>query len=134
MWFELKPTVFFERRSALCFTSGWSNFCTPVGHFSKLFEFAGLNQLKTLIFDPNSGCSLKKKGLQLESISEIPIFFQKSGCSLKKKKRSSIGIELRNSYFRPKIVAFSEKKVAAACNRQDFCKIVPRAAQIPSGP
>ena len=47
--------------------------------------------------------------------------------SKKKKKRSSIGIDLQNSYFLPKIIAFSEKKVAAACNRQDFCKIVPRA-------
>ena len=35
---------------------------------------------------------------------------------------------LRNSYFRPKIIAFSKKKVAAACNRQDLCKIVPQAA------
>ena len=134
--------------------TGWSNFSTLVGHFSKLFEFAGLNRLKTLIFVPNSGCSLKKKvfnwnrspkflfssqirvfskkkGLQLESISEIPVLVPNSGCSVKKKK-SSIGIDLRNSYFRPKIIAFSKKKVAAACNRQDLCKIVPQAAQIPS--
>ena len=62
------------------FKTGWSNFCTLVGHFSKLFKFAGLNQLKTLIFVPNSGCSQKKKkkSLQLESISEIPIFVPKS--------------------------------------------------------
>ena len=58
--------------------SGWSNFCTLVGHFLKLFEFAGLNRLKTLIFVPNSGFSLKKKGLPLESIFEIPIFVPKS--------------------------------------------------------
>ena len=32
-----------------------------VGHFTKLFEFAGLNRLKTLIFFSNSGCFLKKK-------------------------------------------------------------------------
>ena len=63
---------------------GWSNFCTLVDHFSKLFEFAGLSWLKTLIFVPNSWCFLKKK--------------------------SSIGIDLRNSYFRPKIIAFSKKK------------------------
>ena len=55
------------------------------------------------------------------------IFVPNSGCSLKKKKKSSIGIDLRNSYFRPKIMAFSKKKVAAACNQQDLCKIVPRA-------
>ena len=40
---------------------GWSNFCTLVGHFSKLFEFADRNRLKTPIFIPKSGCSLKKK-------------------------------------------------------------------------
>ena len=68
----------------------------------------------------------KKKGLQLESISKIPILVPKSGCSLKK-KRSSIGIDLRSSYFRPKIIAFFKKKVAPTCNRQDLCKIVPRA-------
>ena len=67
--------------------TGWSNFCTLVGHFSKLFEFAGLSRLKTPIFVPKSGCSLKKK-----------------------KKRSSIGIDLQNSYFRPKIIAFFKKK------------------------
>ena len=64
----------------------------------------------------------------------------------------------KNSYFCPKIRVFSKKKkvftwhrslkflflsqnhsvlhnkkVAAACDRQDLCKIVPRAAQIPSG-
>ena len=39
----------------------------------------------------------------MESVSEILIFVPKSGCSLKK-KRSSLGIGLRNSYFRPKII------------------------------
>ena len=43
------------------FKPGWSNFCTLVGHFSKLFEFAGLSRLKIPIFVPKSGCSLKKK-------------------------------------------------------------------------
>ena len=48
--------------------------------------------------------------------------------SKKKKRGSSIGIDLSNSYFLPKIIAFSKKKkVAAACNRQDLCKIVPQA-------
>ena len=42
--------------------SGWSNFSTLVGHiFEKLFEFARLNRIKTLIFVSKSGCSLKKK-------------------------------------------------------------------------
>ena len=98
--------------------SGWSNFCTLVGHFSKLFEFAGLSRLKTPIFVPNSRCSpkKKKKGLQLKSISKIPIFVPNSGCSLKKKK----GLQLESIYevlFRPKIIAFLKKKVAAACTK-----------------
>ena len=47
--------------------------------------------------------SKKKKGLQLKSISKIPILVPKSGCSLKKKKkRSTIGIDLRSSFFVPK--------------------------------
>ena len=57
---------------------GWSNFCTLVGHFSKLFEFAGLSRLKIPIFVPKSGCSLKKK--KRSSLgSKIPIFVPKSG-------------------------------------------------------
>ena len=67
--------------------TGWSNFCTLVGHFSKLFEFSGLNRQKTIIFVPNSGCSPKKQ------------------------KRSSIGIDLRNSYFGPKSGCSLKKKV-----------------------
>ena len=116
-------------RAPVCklFISGWFNFCTLVGHFSKLFEFAGLNRLKTFIFLLKSGCFLKKKGLHLESISEIRIFVPKSRCFPKKKKRSSLGIDFRNSYFHRKIIAFSKKRVAAACDRQDLCKIVPRA-------
>ena len=113
--------------------TGWSNFGTLVGHFSKLLEFAGLSRLKTPIFVPKSGCSLKKKrssleiglqnsyfrpkirvfskkkGLHLKSVCKIPILVRKSGCSLKK-KRSSIGIDLRSSYFRPKIITFFKKK------------------------
>ena len=57
--------------------SGWSNFSTLVGHiFEKLFEFARLNRIKTFIFVSKSGCSLKKKGLHLESVCKIPIFAQ----------------------------------------------------------
>ena len=145
---------------------GWSNFCTLAGHFSKLFEFAGRNRLKPPTFVPKSGCSLKKKGLHLESVSEILIFVPKSGCSLKKKKglhlesvseilifvpksgcslkkkkglhlesvseipifvpksgcslkkkRSSLGIGLRNSYFRSKIRVFSKKEKVFTWNR-----------------
>ena len=75
------------------FKSGWYNFCTPVGHFSKLFEFASRIRLKTSIFVP------------------------KSGCSLKKKKRSSLGIGLQNFYFRPKVRVFSKKKKVFTRNR-----------------
>ena len=68
------------------YNTGWSNFCTLVGHFSELFEFAGLSRLKTPIFVPKSEFFKKKKGLHLESVYKIPIFVPKSGCSLKKKK------------------------------------------------
>ena len=84
---------------------GWSNFCTLVGHFSKLFEFAGLSRLKIPIFVPKSGCSLKKKkkGLHLESVSKIPILAQ------------------NHSVLQKKITA-------AASDRQDLCKIDMRHA------
>ena len=45
----------------LLFKSFKTGFSTLVGHFSKLFEFAGLSRLKIPIFVPKSGCSLKKK-------------------------------------------------------------------------
>ena len=68
--------------------AGWSNFCTLVGHFSKLFEFAGLSRLKIPIFVPKSECSLKKKkkkkGLHLESVSKIPILAQNHSVLQKK--------------------------------------------------
>ena len=109
------------------YKSGWSNFCTLVGHFSKLFEFAGLSRLKIPIFVPKSGCSLKKKkkkvftwnrsakflfsfqnqvfskGLHLESVSKIPILAQ------------------NHSVLQKKITA-------AASDRQDLCKIDMRHA------
>ena len=86
--FEIEPQSNFNQSKARfsLFKPGWSNFCTLVGHFSKLFEFAGLSRLK------------------------IPIFVPKSGCSLKKKKRSSLGIGLQNSYFRSKIRCSLKKK------------------------
>ena len=65
--------------------SGWSNFCTLVGHFSKLFQFAGLKSAKNTYFSP-----------------KLRVF--------SKKKRSSFGIDLQNSCFRPKIRVFSKKK------------------------
>ena len=86
-------------------------------YFSKLFEFAGLSRLKTPIFVPKSEFSKKKKGLHLESVCKIPIFVPKSGCFSKKKKRSSTGIGLQNSYFRPKIRVFSKKKKVFNWNR-----------------
>ena len=133
-----------------CCMSGWSNFCTLVGHFSKLFEFAGLSRLKTPISVPKSEFSKKKKrsslgiglqnsyfrpkirvfskkkkkGLQLESISKIPILVPKSGCSLKKKERSSIGIDLRSFYFRPKIIAFFKKKVGSCRMRTTLLYVI----------
>ena len=106
-----------------------SNFSTLVGHVSKLFEFAGLNRLKTLIFVSKSGCSLKKKkSLQLELISEIPILVPKSGCSLKKKKLCNWNRSTKFLFSSQNHSVLQKKKVAAACNRQDLCKIVPRAA------
>ena len=56
-------------------TPGWFNFCTLVGHFSKLF--AGLNRLKTPIFVPKSGCSLKKKVFTWYRSPKFPFSSQK---------------------------------------------------------
>ena len=126
---EIGRNFFKTLPSLLLVSAGWSNFCTPVSHFSKLFEFAGLSRLKTPIFVPKSGCSLqkKKKGLHLESVCKIPIFVPKSGCSLKKKKVlesvSKISIFAQNH-------SVLQKKITAACDRKDLCKIVgcgPRA-------
>ena len=88
---------------SIAFKTGWSNFCTLVGHFSKLFEFAGLSGLKTLIFVPKViAFSKKKKGLHLESVSTLD--------SLPSARHALL------------------YKVVAACDRQDLCKIVPRPA------
>ena len=43
------------------YRTGWSNFCTLVGHFSKLFEFADFSRLKTPIFVPKVMAFSKKK-------------------------------------------------------------------------
>ena len=94
-----------RRTRRLCFKSGWSNFCTLVGHFSKLFEFAGLSRLKIPIFVPKSGCSLKKKKKKVFTWNRSPKFL-----------------------FRRKIIAFSKKITAAASDRQDLCKIDMRHA------
>ena len=85
-----------------------------------------------------------------------PYFRLKIRVFPKKKKMSSLGIGLQNSYFYSKIRVFFkkkkglhlesvckipifaqnhsvlQKKITAACHRQDLCKIVPRAAQISS--
>ena len=93
------------------FKAGWSNFCTLVGHFSKLFEFAGLSRLKIPIFVPKSGCSLKKKKkvFTWNRSAKFLFSFQNQVFS-KKKKRSSLGIGLQNSYFRSKIRCSLKKK------------------------
>ena len=111
------------------FIPGWSNFCTLVGHFSELFKFAGLNRLKTLIcFKIKVFSKKKKKGLHLKSISEIPIFVPKSRCSLKKKKKVfTWNRSLKFLFSSQNHSVLQKKKVAAACDRQDLCKIVPRA-------
>ena len=54
--------------------SGWSNFFTFAGHFSNLFELAGLRRLEIVGIIVSS----KKKGLHLESISDFPIFVPKT--------------------------------------------------------
>ena len=93
------PSCFFVvslLRTSCLLKSGWSNFCTLVGHFSKLFEFAGLSWLKT------------------------PIFVPKSGCSLKKKKKTGIGLQLKSIYkvpFSSQNHSVLQKKVAAACTK-----------------
>ena len=68
---------------------GWSNFFTFAGYFLNLFELAGLSQL--------------------EIVENHRVLY--------KKKRSSLGIDLRFSYFRPKIMMFSAHKKALAWNR-----------------
>ena len=67
--------------------TGWSNFCTLVGHFSKLFEFAGLSRLKIPIFVPKSGCSLKKKKVFTWNRSPKFLFWRKIIAFSKKKLR-----------------------------------------------
>ena len=118
----LYKCYFLVSYNTLLLIAGWSNFCTLVGHFSKLFEFAGLSRLKIPIFVPKSGCSLKKKkalGIGLQNSyfrSKIRVF------SKKKKKRSSLGIGLQNSYFRSKIRVFSKKK-KKGLHLESVCKI-----------
>ena len=100
----------------LLLSSGWSNFCTLVGHFSKLFEFAGLSRLKIPIFVPKSGCSLKKKKRSLLGIGLQNSYFRsKIRCSLKKKKKKKKMVFTWNRspkfLFWRKIIAFSKKKL-----------------------
>ena len=73
------------------------------GPLFKIIRVCGPQPAKNTYFRPKIGCFLKKKkkGLQLESISKIPILVPKSGCSLKK-KRFSIGIDRLSSFFVPK--------------------------------
>ena len=92
-----KSFMFFLKGRRWFTTAGWSNFCTLVGHFSKLFEFAGLNQLKT------------------------PIFVPKSGCFLKKKNNSYFRPKIR-VFSKKKVFIWNW-----SCDRQGLCKIVPQA-------
>ena len=57
------------------------------GPLFKIIRVCGPQPAKNTYFCPKIRMSSKKKkGLQLESISKIPILVPKSGCSLKKKK------------------------------------------------
>ena len=111
--------------------SGWSNFCTLVGHFSKLFEFAGLSRLKIPIFVPKSGCSLKKKKkvFTWNRSAKFLFSFQNQVFSKKKKKK---GLHLESVSKIPilaQIHSVLQKKItAAASDRQDLCKIDMRHA------
>ena len=62
------------------------HFCGPL---FKIICVCGPQSAKNTYFRPKLRVfsKKKKKGLQLESISEIPIFVPKSGCSLEKKKK-----------------------------------------------
>ena len=65
------------------------HFCGPL---FEIIRVCGPQPAKNTHFCPKLSLK-KKKGLQLESISEIPIFVPKSGCSLKKKKK---GLQLKS--------------------------------------
>ena len=97
--------------------------CGPI---FKIIRVCGPQPAKNTYFCPKLRVFSKKKKVFNWNRSSKFLFLSQIRM-FSKKKRSSIGIDLRNFYFRPKIIAFSKKKVVAACNRQDLCKIVPRA-------
>ena len=137
---------------------GWSNFCTLVGHFSKLFEFAGLSRLKIPIFVPKSGCSLKKKkkvftwnrSAKFLFLFQNQVFskkkkvftwnrsakflfsFQNQWFSKNKKKKKKKGLHLESVSKIPILAqnhsVLQKKITAAASDRQDLCKIDMRHA------
>ena len=101
-----------------------------MGHFSKLFEFAGLSRLKIPIFVPKSGCSLKKKRVFTWNRSAKFLFsFQNQVFSKKKKKK---GVHLESVSKIPILAqnhsVLQKKITAAASDRQDLCKIDMRHA------
>ena len=57
------------------------------GPLFKIIRVCGPHPAKNTYFRPKIRVFSKKKGLQLESISKIPILVPKSGCSLKRKKK-----------------------------------------------
>ena len=109
--------------------SGWSNFFTLAGHFSKVFELVGLS--RGILFHLESAfdyfyfvsklwCPLKKKGLHLESALDYSYFVSKSWCPLKK-KRSSLGIS-------PRLFLFCHKVIVSSWNRSSIIPIfVPKS-------
>ena len=68
-------------------SDGYSNLGVRGKNFQKLMlsEKKKRSDLGSHIFLPKSRCSLKKKGLHFNYLSDFPIFLPKSGCSLKKK-------------------------------------------------
>ena len=71
-------------------SGGYSNLGARGKNFQKfmLSEKKKRSDLGLDIFLPKSKCSLKKKGLHFNFISDFPLFLPKSRCSPKKKKSS----------------------------------------------
>ena len=108
--------------------SGWSNFCTLVGHFSKLFEFAGLSRLKIPIFVPKLGCSSKKKVFTWNQSAKFLFSFQNQVFSKKKKKVFTWNRSVKFLFSFQNHSVLQKKITAAASDRQDSCKIDMRHA------
>ena len=95
----------------------WFNFCTLVNHFSKLFD------QKNIYFQK------KKKHHFLKLFDQKNIYFRpKTRLFSKKKKVFTWNRSPKFLFSSQNHSALQKRKVAAACHRQDLCKIVPRAA------